>query len=217
MARVQQPQKNSKPVAKTQASKNPKGKQELAKTNPKREPSKNEILFFRIGLMVIALTIITVTIIFIIQYFMDKEEEKGIFDDYTHITASDLRYLTYNHGDSTYGMFDFFMGKEQYEDLYQAITDNNYIYVYFYRASDLNDSIVEQIKAMDLEGKAFFLINLDTADGQSVFTNGELSHLNLDQSRQQMLLTFDVDGANPQTFRLDSVANQIRITLNTIN
>lgn len=217
MARVQQPQKNSKPVAKTQASKNPKSKQELAKTNPKREPSKNEILFFRIGLMVIALTIITVTIIFIIQYFMDKDEAKGVFDDYQHITASDLRYLTYNHGDSTYGMFDFFMGKEEYEDLYQAITDNNYIYVYFYRASDLNDSIVEQIKAMDLEGKAFFLINLDTADGQSVFTNGELSHLDLDQSRQQMLLTFDVDGANPQTFRLDSVANQIRITLNTIN
>lgn len=129
MARVQQPQKNSKPVAKTQASKNPKSKQELAKTNPKREPSKNEILFFRIGLMVIALTIITVTIIFIIQYFMDKDEAKGVFDDYQHITASDLRYLTYNHGDSTYGMFDFFMGKEEYEDLYQAITDNNYIFL----------------------------------------------------------------------------------------
>jgi hypothetical protein len=217
MARVQQPQKNNKTNNKAVPVKNVKTKQELAKTNPKREPTKNEILFFRVGLMVIALTIITVTIIFIIQYFMDKDEEVGIFDDYTHITASDLRYLTYNHGDSTYGMFDYFMGNEAYEDLYEQIMSNDYIYVYFYRASDLNESIVEQIKALDLEGKAFFLINLDTADGSSVFSNAELSHLNLDQTRSQMLLTFDVDGLNPQTFRLDSVTNQIRITLNTIN
>ncbi len=199
MARVQQvnqaKKKNQPSVQKSGADKQNK---ELAKTNPKREPSKNEILFFRIGMSVIALTLITVAIIFTIEYFMNDEEVPGVYDDYISITSSDLKYLTYDDGSGVYGDFSYFQGKEDYEDLLQLINDNTEIYVYFYRGTDIDDEIKELILSKDLSDKAFFLIDLDVAG--DALSGTDFAHLDLDLTRDNLFLTFDVEA---QTFSLE--------------
>ena len=194
MARVQQvPEANKKNQVKdVKNSSQPKSKAELAKTNTKREPTKNEILFFRAGMSVIALTLITVAIIFTIQYFMNKEDEPGVFDDYISITAEDLKNLTgYDANSGVYGDFTYFAGKDEYEDLFDLINQNTKIYIYFYSSSNLNDEIVDLIKETDLEGKAFFLVDLDSE--ASKLTAADYSHLNLDLERTNLLVTFDVE------------------------
>lgn len=194
MARVQQTQqanknKQDKSVKNKQQ---PTSKQELAKTNKKREPSKNEILFLRAGMFIIVLTLITTAIVFTIQYFMNKDEEPAVFEDYISITATDLTYLMgYDSNSGVYGDFTYFQGKEEYEDLFDLINTNNEIYVYFYSASSLNDEIVNLIKDTDLEGKAFFLVDLDTE--ASALANASYSHLNLDLEKENLLLTFNVE------------------------
>lgn len=194
MARVQQvPEANKKNQVKdVKNSSQPKSKAELAKTNTKREPTKNEILFFRAGMSVIALTLITVAIIFTIQYFMNKEDEPGVFDDYISITAEDLKNLTgYDANSGVYGDFTYFAGKDEYEDLFDLINQNTKIYIYFYSSSNLNDEIVNLIKETDLEGKAFFLVDLDSE--ASKLQAADYSHLNLDLERTNLLVTFDVE------------------------
>ncbi|RJX24597.1 MAG: hypothetical protein C4537_06310 [Acholeplasma sp.] len=199
MARVQQVnQANKKKQPSAQKNVSDKQNKELAKTNPKREPSKNEILFFRIGMSVIALTLITVAIIFTIEYFMNDEEVPGVYDDYISITASDLKYLTYDDGSGVYGDFSYFQGKTDYEELLQLINDNNEIYVYFYRGSDIDEEIKELILSKDLTDKAFFLIDLDEAEEGLAGT--EFAHLDLDLTRDNLFLTFDVEA---QTFSLE--------------
>lgn len=194
MARVQQVQEANKKnqVKDVKNSNQSKSKAELAKTNTKREPTKNEILFFRAGMSVIALTLITVAIIFTIQYFMDKEEEPGVFDDYISITAEDLKNLTgYDANSGVYGDFTYFAGKDEYEDLFDLINTNTQIYIYFYSSSNLNDEIVDLIKDTDLEGKAFFLVDLDSEG--SKLSAADYSHLNLDLERSNLLVIFDVE------------------------
>ncbi len=199
MARVQQVnQANKKNQPSAQKSGADKQNKELAKTNPKREPSKNEILFFRIGMSVIALTLITVAIIFTIEYFMNDEEVPGVYDDYISITSSDLKYLTYDDGSGVYGDFSYFQGKEDYEDLLQLINDNTEIYVYFYRGTDIDDEIKELILSKDLSDKAFFLIDLDVAG--DALSGTDFAHLDLDLTRDNLFLTFDVEA---QTFSLE--------------
>ncbi len=199
MARVQQvnqaKKKNQPSVQKSGADKQNK---ELAKTNPKREPSKNEILFFRIGMSVIALTLITVAIIFTIEYFMNDEEVPGVYDDYISITSSDLKYLTYDDGSGVYGDFSYFQGKDDYQDLLQLINDNTEIYVYFYRGTDIDEDIKELILSKDLSDKAFFIIDLDVA--QDALSGTDFAHLDLDLTRDNLFLTFDVEA---QTFSLE--------------
>lgn len=215
MARVQNNKSNSKKPSSKAPQKEVSKKQELAKTSPKREPSKNEILFYRLGLSIVVLTIITVAIIFTIQFFMNKNEEVGPFDDYQHLTGSDLQNLTFNDGFGSFGDFTYFSDLEDYEDMYEKIMSNAYIYVYFYRSSELNTEVEELIKTLDLEDKAFFFIDLDLY-GEAIFANQTIAHLNLESERTHMLLTFDVDGDDPQTFRVDYVTNQIKITLNNL-
>lgn len=215
MARVQNNKSNSKKPSNKAPQKEVSKKQELAKTSPKREPSKNEILFYRLGLSIVVLTIITVAIIFTIQFFMNENEEVGPFDDYQHLTGSDLQNLTFNDGFGSFGDFTYFSDLEDYEDMYEKIMSNAYIYVYFYRSSELNTEVEELIKTLDLEDKAFFFIDLDFY-GEAIFANQTIAHLNLESERTHMLLTFDVDGDDPQTFRVDYVTNQIKITLNNL-
>ena len=197
MARAHNKQQKKKPQSKTPPKIKPVSKvvpKEAVKPIPKREATKNEILFFRVGIMVVAITIITVAIIFTIQYFMNQEEEAGIYDDYIHITAIDLRQMTFYDEDfGVYGDFSFFMGKEDYEDIYDLINQNNTIYFFVYRSSNINTEIEERIKSLDLDGFAFFMIDADLASNGGLFTDTDISHLGLDESRQHMLVIFDVD------------------------
>jgi hypothetical protein len=194
MARVQQVQKanKNKQTKEVKSKDQPVSKQELAKTNKKREPSKNEILFFRAGMFVIALTLVTVVIVFTIQYFMNQDEEPGVFEDYISITADDLTYLMgYDANSGVYGDFTYFQGKEDYEDLFDLINQNSEIHIYFYTSTALNDEIVDLIKETDFEGKAFFLVDLATE--ASKLEGAGYSHLNLDLAKENLLLTFNVE------------------------
>jgi hypothetical protein len=218
MARVQQKSKNKKkPVnqnnKKVDVKKSENQKVDLVKTQPKKEVSKNEILFYRIGMSLVVLTLITVAIIFTVRYFMDQEEEDMVYEDYIHITQNDLRYLTYDDGTGVYGDFSYFSGLTGYDDLVEAIYSNNIIYVYFYRSSKVSEEIKNKIESLDLEGMAFFLLDLDDPRNLSVLEMNELSHLNLEANRDNMLLIFNIE---LQEFDLEVRTADILAELNRI-
>ncbi|PKK98906.1 MAG: hypothetical protein CVV57_05330 [Tenericutes bacterium HGW-Tenericutes-2] len=198
MARVQQVKEQNKKTAVNNKNNTAKSKAELAKTNPKREATKNEILFFRLGMSIIALTLITVAIIFTIRYFMNNDEEVVVYEDLIHITTNDLKYLTYDDGSGVYGDFAYFNGLADKEDLAEVINTNNLIYVYFYRSSKINEEIQTIIEGLDLEGKAFLLLDLDK--NTNVFDLTEKGDFTLDNTRDNMLLIFNVEA---QTFQLE--------------
>jgi hypothetical protein len=198
MARVQQVKEQNKKTAVNNKNNTAKSKAELAKTNPKRESTKNEILFFRLGMSIIALTLITVAIIFTIRYFMNNDEEVVVYEDLIHITTNDLKYLTYDDGSGVYGDFAYFNGLADKEDLAEVINTNNLIYVYFYRSSKINEEIQTIIEGLDLEGKAFLLLDLDA--NTTVFDLTEKGDFTLDNTRDNMLLIFNVEA---QTFQLE--------------
>ncbi len=198
MARVQQVKEQNKKTAVNNKNNTAKSKAELAKTNPKREATKNEILFFRLGMSIIALTLITVAIIFTIRYFMNEDEDVVVYEDLIHITTDDLKYLTYDDGSGVYGDFAHFNGLVDKEDLAEVINTNNLIYVYFYRSSAINEEIQTIIEDLDLEGKAFLFLDLDL--NTTVFDLTEKGDFELDNTRDNMLLIFNVE---EQTFQLE--------------
>ncbi|MCF7931362.1 MAG: hypothetical protein K9L02_07630 [Acholeplasmataceae bacterium] len=183
------------------------------KASPKKEPSKNEIMFFRIGMWAIALTIVVVSIVLLVQHFM-TEEEVVPFDDYLHVTVSDLKYITQQDIYGVYGDFSYFDGKDQYEDLRAVLNSNDFVYVYFYRSSDLNLDIKAAIEALvGLEDMAFLFVDLDLADSAGLFTTAEIAHLNLDETKDNMFLIFDI---NAQSFQLETRVSDILIEINKL-
>ncbi|KKR02029.1 MAG: hypothetical protein UT26_C0030G0005 [Microgenomates group bacterium GW2011_GWC1_39_12] len=211
MARVQtvDPKKKKSNTVPTQ---NPKSKAELAKTNPKREPSKNEVMFFRIGMSVIALTLVILAIVLVIQYFVKQDEETGPFDDYISINANDLLVITQEDEYGVFGDFSYFDGKEVYEDLRTVLYSNDFIYVYFYRSSDINEELETAILAIEgLSDMAFLFVDLDTET--TLFETPGLEHLNLDDTRDNMLLIFDL---NAQEFQLEIRVSDILIEINKL-
>jgi hypothetical protein len=222
MARVQKTnqtnQKSKLNVSKqAQPKVNPKSKAELAKTNPKKEPSKNEILFFRIGLIVIGLTVIIGAVIVLIQYFMSTTEEVLPFDEYTHITVENLEAFVKEDEFGNFGQRDFYFGVDGYEDINEKINANDTMYVYFYRSSDLEQDVVDAILEIEnLDALSFFFIDLDnnTAVGQVA----GLSYLGLNPSASQMLLTFEYNPVNTEDpfFTVWSDTNNILIDINKL-
>ena len=211
MARVQtvDPKKKKSSTVPTQ---NPKSKAELAKTNPKREPSKNEVMFFRIGMSVIALTLVILAIVLVIQYFVKQDEETGPFDDYISINANDLLVITQEDEYGVFGDFSYFDGKEVYEDLRTVLYSNDFIYVYFYRSSDINEELETAILAIEgLSDMAFLFVDLDTET--TLFETPGLDHLNLDDTRDNMFLIFDL---NAQEFQLEIRVSDILIEINKL-
>jgi hypothetical protein len=211
MARVQtvDPKKKKSSTVPTQ---NPKSKAELAKTNPKREPSKNEVMFFRIGMSVIALTLVVLAIVLVIQYFVKQDEETGPFDDYISINANDLLVITQEDEYGVFGDFSYFDGKEVYEDLRTVLYSNDFIYVYFYRSSEINEELETAILAIEgLSDMAFLFVDLDTET--TLFETPGLDHLNLDDTRDNMFLIFDV---NAQEFQLEIRVSDILIEINKL-
>ena len=211
MARVQTVDPKKKKTNATPV-KNPKSKAELAKTNPKREPSKNEVMFFRIGMSVIALTLVVLAIVLVVQYFVKQDEETGPFDDYISINANDLLMITQEDEYGVFGDFSYFDGKEIYDDLRTVLYGNDFIYVYFYRSSEMSEELETAILAIEgLEDMAFLFLDMDLET--TIFETPGLSHLNLDDTRDNMFLTFDV---NAQEFTLEVRVSDILLELNKL-
>lgn len=202
MARVQQQTNNQKQKQNQTKSKNskdakqaPKSKLELAKTQGKREPSKNEILLFRAGMTIIGLTLLTLAIIFTIRYYMNKDEDLNPFEDYFHITVSELEiFATYIEDTNTYGDLSAFDGKPEYSDLRAKIQGQDVIYFFFYRSSDIKDDMLEAIKNIeDIDEKPILFINMDdTIANNTLFSSEILLHLNLNDTRNNMFLIYDI-------------------------
>lgn len=209
MARVQQVDTKKKVSTTAAPIKNPKSKLELAKTNPKREPSKNEVMFFRIGMSIIGLTLVILAIVLLIQYFVNQDEETGPYDDYISITADDLLQITKEEESGVFGDFSFFDGKEDYADLRTVLYGNDFVYVYFYRSSEINNEIKDAILAIEgIEDMAFLFLDLDL--NTTLFETVGIEHLNLDSERDNMFLIFDL---NLQEFQLEIRVSDILIEL----
>ncbi|MBU1094157.1 MAG: hypothetical protein KKH01_06820 [Firmicutes bacterium] len=183
------------------------------KVVPKREPTKNELLFFRIGMWVIVLTFVVAGIVLLIQHFM-VEEEVVPYEDYLHVTSTDLTYLTQEDEYGVFGDFSYFDGKDDYVDLRAVINSNDFIYVYFYRSSDVDLDIKAAIEGItDFESMAFLFVDLDLTDSANLFTSAALTHLNLDSERDNMFLIFDI---NAQSFQLEVRVSDILIEINKL-
>lgn len=178
-----------------------------------RKPTKNEIMFFRIGMLSIALTVVIVTVIFVVNYFKDPEIIAP-FDEMQHLTLADLEYIVGDNGDGTFGDFTYFMGREGYEDVYEKLMDNQLIYIYFYRSSDSNEEIVQAIA--DIEGfdtMAFFLVDMDRPANEGLFTDPDFEHLGLWENNNHQLVTYDIEKEDGEFFTLDPNTSQVLITL----
>lgn len=207
MANTQKQQPKKVEVKNNQTTKN------VVKKNEKKEPSKQEIMFFRIGIIVITLTILVAAIIMLVTYFMDKDSEDVPFEDQLHITETDLVHLMIN--DPVFGYvvdYDYFTKYGNYSEWLKMINENDEIYIYFYKASDVNQESKVVIDETDMEGRAFFFLNLDSY--LKIFENQDLGHLNLQGDSSEMLVIFNtVD----QGFETIYQASSIQSLINDLN
>jgi len=203
MARAQQKKHKSKQKSKnyqkpTKPSMMSSTKQTKEVAPRHREPSKQEIMFFRIGISIIALLVVTVSIVFAIRYFMDQNEEEGPTNQFQHVTAVDLENIfMIDELDTTpYINQDYFRNKDGYEEIFQKLLNNTVYYLFFYRSSQIEDT--EYLEALEkitnLDDLPFFFIDLDRNPG--VRTNQKLAHLGLSETHNFQLVIFDMENLN---------------------
>ena len=185
----------------------------VVKKNEKKEPSKQEIMFSRIGIIVITLTIAVAAIIMLVTYFMDKETEEKPFTDQLQITEDDLVHLMIN--DPTFGYVvdrDYFTKYDNYSEWLTMINSNDEIFIYFYKSSEVNLETETIINDKDLEGKTFFFLDLDVFT--TIYENENLEHLNLLVDEPEMLVIFNtVD----QGFETIYEPSSIQLKINEFN
>ncbi|MBN2300155.1 MAG: hypothetical protein JXC31_03085 [Acholeplasmataceae bacterium] len=216
MARAQSG--SSKTNSKTKSTnKNPQknvaSKSKVFKANEKREPSKNEIMFYRIGIFVITITLVVLAIILVIQN-SKIEPEANPYEDYLSVNVTELTYITQKDDYNVYGDFSYFNGKDEYADLRLVLNTNDYVYVYFYRSSaidiDIKDAITDVV---GLENMAFLFLDLDDTANSALFETAAIGHLGLDSTKDNMFLIFDI---NAQTFQLETRSSDIVIEINNL-
>jgi hypothetical protein len=195
MARVHQ-SKNKQVKKPNTAQKNkPITKVEPPKISQKREPSKNEIILFRVGLAIIGITLVTLAIVFTIRHYMNKDETQGPLDEYMHIYVSELEvFARFIEDRGNYGDLSEFDGKSQYQELRDKLQGQDTIYFFFYRASNLNEDVkAALLKINDLKDKPILFINMDDrVFNETLFTSPLLTHLKLEENRDHMLLIYDI-------------------------
>ena len=179
----------------------------------KKEPSKQEIMFYRIGLIVITMTLVVATVIMLVTYFMDKDAETKPYTDEMQITETDLVHLMIN--DPLLGYVvdqDYFTKYANYLTWRSLINNNNIIYVYFYKSSDYNVETETTIETKNLEGLAFFFLDLDNFP--KLFENVNLLHLDLNKESKEMLLIYNTV---EQNFEILDTSGSILITINELS
>lgn len=214
MARVQQNAKNSKSkVQKKEEPRKPLSKKDLIQVNTKREPTKNEIMFYRIGMSVITITLIVLAIVLVIQY-SKKDEAVNPYADNLSITLTELTFITAKDDYGVYGDFTKFNGNDNYADLRAVLNTNDVVYIYFYRSSAIDTDIEAAIKNVaNLDTMAFLFFDLDNSANANVFTTTTLAHLNLDSTKDNQFVIFDI---NAQTFQTETRVTDIVNTINNI-
>lgn len=166
-----------------------------------RPMSKGEVLLMKIGVGVIIATVLVIVGIVILSTTSNNEVADGPLDLYTHVTETELTYLFgYDEVSGTYGDFAFFENSENetYQDISSKLQnqDNEEIYVLLYRASTLDETLLETIQTLEdtLLDKAFFVLDLDSAANQTVFESQALSGLDVSSAVDTQLITFYIEG-----------------------
>lgn len=176
----------------------------------KREPSKSEIKFFRIGVAVIAIGLVVAAIVMIVNNYMTQEDVNP-YEEFNHLQTEELVEVTKYVDETTYGNLDYFTGKTEYEDLNAILIQYDVLYFYFYHSLDINEDIKVQIDSMDnLVDSALIFIDLDASENASLLEDTNLTHLNLSVDANDMLLIYD---AYPESiedfFSLETEASDI--------
>lgn len=196
-----------------------------------KEPSKSEILFFRIGMLIITLVVVGVLAVFLINYFTEDEDENP-YEDYVSISQTTLDEIVRDNGDNTFGDRSAFQGVDDYEDLLKLLNTNEVIYFYFYYSSDIDEDILEAIEGKtsvgeiptytDLEDNedsqfaAFFFIDLDSVLNTEIFSDTTISHLELDEDEDNMLVVFDTENPDNEFFSIETEVDEIVDIINGI-
>lgn len=186
------------------ANKNQKSKQTknnvVNKKNQKRELTKNEIMFFRIGVSVIAIGLVVAAIVMIVNYYM-RNEEVNPYEDYLHFQTEELVAMTQKIDNTTYGNPDYFLGKSEFDDFRVILNENEVFYFYFYHGSAINEDIQAEIEALaDIEQLPLIFINLEHTANAALFEEANLSHLGLDAEADDMLLIYDMQPSSTDGF-----------------
>lgn len=185
----------------------------LVKAN--KGPSKNEILFFKIGIFVISIGLVVAAIVMIVSFFMNKEEENP-YIDYNHFQTDELVEMTKHVTDTIYGELDYFYsGKEQYKDFRVILEQNTVFYFYFYNSTKINEDIQTEIdKLNDVEKLPLLFIDLSKPGNMTMFENEQLAHLKLVKDIDNMLLTYDMEpDSADERFKLDTKVSDIIATI----
>ncbi len=170
------------------------------KKNQKRELTKNEIMFFRVGVSVIAIGLVVAAIVIIINSYMNGNE-KNPYEDYLHFETEELVAMTQRIDNTTYGDLDYFIGKSQFDDFRVILNQYNVFYFYFYSSKNINEEIQETIEGLeDIENLPLIFINLDDPWNVELLENANLTHLNLNTSADDMLLIYDMQPASTDEF-----------------
>lgn len=166
----------------------------------KREPSKSEIKFFRIGIAVIAIGLVVAAIVMIVNNYMTQEDVDP-YADFNQLQTEELVAITKYVNDTTYGDLDYFIGKTQYEDLRVILDQYDVFYFYFYHSSELNAEIQAEIdKLEDVVDSPLLFVDLDASENIILFEDTNLTHLNLDADQNDMLLVYDVQPESIEDF-----------------
>lgn len=213
--------KKSKNKAKSTQNKNQKiaPKQSIPETKlkDKRNLTKNEIAFFRIGITIVGIGLVVAAIIMIVNYYMEKEDV-GPYDEYQHFITEELVAMTQKINDTTYGDLDYFVGKSDYDEFRVILDENDVFYFYFYDSNHINEDIQAEIESLEnISELPLVFVDLSEPYNTELLTNTSLSHLNLDANADDMLLIYDmqpdsVDGF----FELETDVDDIILALQNI-
>ncbi|AUD64212.1 hypothetical protein BK011_00325 [Tenericutes bacterium MZ-XQ] len=217
--------KNAKNKAKNKAKSTQNKNQKIApkqsipetKLKDKRTLTKNEVLFFRVGVTVVAIGLVVAAIVMIVNYYMGREEV-GPYDDYQHFATEELVAMTQKINDTTYGDLDYFVGKSKYDEFRVVLNDNDVFYFYFYDGNNINEEIQAEIESLEnISDLPLIFVDLSDVLNAELLTNASLSHLNLDAEADDMLLIYDMQPESVDGFfELETDVDDIILALQNI-
>ena len=213
--------KKSKNKAKSTQNKNQKiaPKQSIPETKlkDKRNLTKNEIAFFRIGITIVGIGLVVAAIIMIVNYYMEKEDV-GPYDEYQHFITEELVAMTQKINDTTYGDLDYFLGKSDYDTFRVILDENDVFYFYFYDSNNINEEIQAEIESLEnISELPLIFVDLSEPYNTELLTNASLSHLNLDANADDMLLIYDMQPESVDGFfELETDVDDIILALQNI-
>lgn len=170
-----------------------------------KEPSKGEIIFFRIGMSIILLAIVAFVAVLVINKLSQKTNP---YEDYVTITEAELAEIVADNGvGETPGNITYFNGIDEYADLQKLLVRNDVVYFYFYRSSAIDEDIQKAIEALtDVNGiptytlisdneneafLAFLFIDLDAEENSAILENTDILAMGLQDGKDNMLVRFD--------------------------